>query len=52
MTRSAEDLLQELAAVDESHRIEAKRASQIGRPPVMAPPSLTNGSNSDTISGV
>lgn len=31
MTRSAEDLLQELAAVDESHRIEAKRASQIDR---------------------
>lgn len=29
--RSAEDLLQELLAVDESHRIEAKRASQIDR---------------------
>lgn len=29
--RTAEDLLQELAAVDESHRIEAKRASQIDR---------------------
>lgn len=29
--RSAEDLLQELSAVDESHRIEAKRASQIDR---------------------
>ena len=31
MMRTAEDLLQELAAVDESHRIEAKRASQIDR---------------------
>ncbi len=31
MTRTAEDLLQELLAVDESHRIEAKRASQIDR---------------------
>lgn len=31
MIRSAEDLLQELLAVDESHRIEAKRASQIDR---------------------
>ena len=31
MTRSAEDRFQELAAVDESHRIEAKRASQIDR---------------------
>jgi ATP-dependent DNA helicase RecG len=29
--RTAEDLLQELCAVDESHRIEAKRASQIDR---------------------
>lgn len=29
--RTAEDLLQELHAVDESHRIEAKRASQIDR---------------------
>ncbi len=29
--RTAEDLLQELSAVDESHRIEAKRASQIDR---------------------
>ncbi len=29
--RTAEYLLQELAAVDESHRIEAKRASQIDR---------------------
>lgn len=29
--RSAEDLLAELAAVDESHRIEAKRATQIDR---------------------
>lgn len=29
--RSAEDLLQELQAVDESHRIEAKRALQIDR---------------------
>jgi len=31
MMRSAEDLLQELAALDESHRIEAKRAAQIDR---------------------
>ena len=31
MTRAAEDLLQELLAVDESQRIEAKRASQIDR---------------------
>jgi ATP-dependent DNA helicase RecG len=31
MTRTAEDLLQELLAVDESQRIEAKRASQIDR---------------------
>jgi ATP-dependent DNA helicase RecG len=31
MTRSAEDLLQELSAIDESQRIEAKRASQIDR---------------------
>lgn len=31
MIRTAEDLLQELLAVDESHRIEAKRASQIDR---------------------
>lgn len=31
MTRNAEDLLQELMAVDESQRIEAKRASQIDR---------------------
>ena len=29
--RSADNLLQELCAVDESHRIEAKRASQIDR---------------------
>lgn len=29
--RSAEDLLQELQAIDESHRIEAKRCSQIDR---------------------
>lgn len=29
--RSAEDLLQELQALDESHRIEAKRCSQIDR---------------------
>ncbi|MGO3743948.1 MAG: ATP-binding protein [Alcaligenes aquatilis] len=29
--RSAEDLLQELCSLDESHRIEAKRASQIDR---------------------
>lgn len=31
MMRSAEDLLQELYSLDESHRIEAKRASQIDR---------------------
>ena len=31
MTRSAEDLFAGTAAVDESHRIEAKRASQIDR---------------------
>jgi ATP-dependent DNA helicase RecG len=31
MIRTAEDLLQELMAVDESQRIEAKRASQIDR---------------------
>lgn len=31
MMRSAEDLLQELCSLDESHRIEAKRASQIDR---------------------
>jgi ATP-dependent DNA helicase RecG len=31
MTRTAEDLLQELLAIDESHRIEAKRATQIDR---------------------
>jgi len=31
MMRSAEDLLQELAALDESHRIEAKQARQIDR---------------------
>lgn len=31
MIRTAEDLLQELLAVDESHRIEAKRASQMDR---------------------
>lgn len=31
MIRTAEDLLQELLAVDESQRIEAKRASQIDR---------------------
>ncbi len=31
MMRSAEDLLQELSLLDESHRIEAKRASQIDR---------------------
>jgi ATP-dependent DNA helicase RecG len=31
MMRSAEDLLQELTALDESHRIEAKRARQIDR---------------------
>ena len=29
--RSAEDLLQELTALDESHRIEAKHARQIDR---------------------
>ncbi len=29
--RTAEDLLQELTALDESHRIEAKRARQIDR---------------------
>lgn len=31
MMRTAEDLLQELSSLDESHRIEAKRASQIDR---------------------
>lgn len=31
MMRTAEDLLQELAALDESHRIEAKQARQIDR---------------------
>ena len=31
MMRTAEDLLEELAALDESHRIEAKRARQIDR---------------------
>ena len=31
MMRTAEDLLQELTALDESHRIEAKRARQIDR---------------------
>ncbi len=31
MMRTAEDLLQELRALDESHRIEAKQASQINR---------------------
>lgn len=31
MMRSAADLLQELCSLDESHRIEAKRASQIDR---------------------
>jgi ATP-dependent DNA helicase RecG len=31
MMRAAEDLLQELAALDESHRIEAKQARQIDR---------------------
>jgi ATP-dependent DNA helicase RecG len=31
MMRSAEDLLQELVALDESHHIEAKRGSQIDR---------------------
>lgn len=31
MKRTAEDLLQELVALDESHRIEAKRAQKIGR---------------------
>lgn len=31
MMRTAEDLLQELTALDESHRIEAKRASQVDR---------------------
>ncbi|MBG6081119.1 ATP-binding protein [Rubrivivax gelatinosus] len=31
MNRSAEDLLQELQSVDESHRIEAKRGSQVDR---------------------
>lgn len=31
MMRSAEDLLQELAALDESHRIEAKQARRIDR---------------------
>jgi ATP-dependent DNA helicase RecG len=29
--RTAEDLLQELQSVDESHRIEAKRCCQIDR---------------------
>lgn len=31
MMRTAEDLLQELAALDESHRIEAKQARQVDR---------------------
>lgn len=31
MMRTAEDLLQELSALDESHRIEAKQARQIDR---------------------
>jgi ATP-dependent DNA helicase RecG len=31
MMRTAEDLLQELTALDESHRIEAKQARQIDR---------------------
>lgn len=31
MMRTAEDLLQELLSLDESHRIEAKRCSQIDR---------------------
>ena len=31
MMRTAEDLLQELTALDESHRIEAKRARQVDR---------------------
>lgn len=42
MTRSAEDLLQELAAVDESHRIEAKRASQIDRSTMEAVVAFSN----------
>lgn len=31
MSRTADDLLQELLSLDESHRIEAKRCTQVDR---------------------